>query len=66
MIAIISDTHDNLATLELALKWINQQQTGAVIHCGDICALDTLQYITDNFPGTIHAVTGNGDDRDAF
>jgi len=72
-IAIISDTHDNLATLEKAVDWINKNGIEEIIHCGDICSPYTLQELSKKFSGVkprgghaplrgkIHLVFGNVD-----
>lgn len=60
-IAIISDSHDNLATLEKALTWLNKEEIKTVIHCGDVCAPGTLKEMSRLFPGEIHLVFGNVD-----
>lgn len=63
-LAIISDTHDNLATLDKFLAYVKQNPVGAVIHCGDIAAGETLDRLAKNFTGPIFAVFGNMDYRD--
>jgi len=60
-IAIIADTHDNLATIKKALDWINKNKIKIIIHCGDVCAPSTLKEISQQFPGKIHLVFGNVD-----
>lgn len=57
-IAILSDTHDNLAKLKLALEVLRQENIQTIIHCGDLTNPDTAWH----FHGfkVIHA-TGNGD-----
>lgn len=62
-IAIISDTHDNLATLDKFLAYIAKNPVGAIIHCGDIAEGETLARLAKNFPGPILAVFGNMDYR---
>ena len=61
-IAIISDTHDNLFTLNKALSWINKEKIDTIIHCGDLLRMDTLKKIVDNFKGDIYIVSGDPDD----
>lgn len=41
-IAIISDTHDNLANFLKIIKWLNSEKIQLLLHCGDICNQDTL------------------------
>jgi hypothetical protein len=60
-IAIISDIHDNLANLALALNWCQQHKITKLLCCGDITNADTLKFIYRQFSGQIWAVSGNGD-----
>jgi len=60
-LAIISDTHDNLAILEKAVNWMKENNIEEIIHCGDICSPNTLQWLAENFPGKMHLVFGNVD-----
>jgi len=60
-LAIISDTHDNEATIRLALNYIATLPVVALVHCGDISTPETLMLIAELFPKPIHAVTGNMD-----
>jgi len=64
-IAIISDTHDNLATLDKFLAYIKENPVGAIIHCGDIAEGETLTQLAKNFSGPILAVFGNMDYRES-
>lgn len=64
-IAVISDTHDNLATLDKFLAYIKKNPVDAVIHCGDIAEGATLEKIAKNFSGNILAVFGNMDYRES-
>ncbi len=64
-IAIISDTHDNLATLDKFLAYIKQNPVAAVIHCGDIAEGATLEHLAKNYDGQILAVLGNMDYRES-
>lgn len=61
-IAIISDTHDNLATLNKAIAWINKNDIQKIIHCGDIASFETLQELSRLYAGEIQLVFGNMDD----
>lgn len=65
-IAIISDTHDNLATLDKFLDHIKKNPVGAIIHCGDIAEGETLARLAENFSGPILAVFGNMDYRQSL
>lgn len=57
-IAILSDTHDNLANLNLALDILRQEDIQTIIHCGDLTNPDTAWHFYDF--RVIHT-TGNGD-----
>lgn len=60
-IAIMSDTHDNLANVQKALAIINQKKADAIIHCGDICSPWILKELTAKFTGSIYLTFGNND-----
>jgi len=59
--AIISDIHDNLANLKKCLAWCADNKIDSIICCGDITNIDTVSYLSKNFPGDIYVVTGNAD-----
>ncbi len=61
-IAIISDTHDNIANLDKALGFINQNQIEAIIHCGDACSAALLEHLEQKFKGNIYLSLGNCDE----
>jgi len=60
-IAILADTHDNLATLEKALTWLKKEGVKTMIHCGDVCSPSMLKEMSKGFKGKIHLVFGNVD-----
>jgi putative phosphoesterase len=60
-IAIISDTHDNLANIKKTLDFLKREKIKFIIHCGDVAAPATLNEILKNFSGKIHLVFGNVD-----
>jgi hypothetical protein len=60
-IAVISDSHDHVQTLELALKLANEAGVQALLHCGDLCAPFMLNLMAERFGGPIHVVFGNND-----
>lgn len=68
LIAIVSDSHDNLPNIEKAVEYINKQKIQVMIHCGDVCAPSILRLFADLFKGKeIHVVKGNVDgDIDGF
>jgi len=58
-IAIVSDSHDNLANLEKFLGYAEKEGVELVIHCGDVTNAETLEMLAKSFPGPIHFVYGN-------
>ncbi len=58
-LGILSDIHDHLENLHLALERL--QGCDVVLFCGDLCAPFTLRALAEGFPGSIHAVRGNND-----
>ncbi|EKE25891.1 MAG: hypothetical protein ACD_5C00008G0002 [uncultured bacterium] len=61
LIAIISDTHDNLANLKKVLDYCRENKIEKLIHCGDLAEIETLDYIKENFSGDIFWTFGNMD-----
>jgi uncharacterized protein len=59
-IAVLSDSHDHLGKLALAVQ-AAAERAEALLFCGDFCAPFSLQQIAEGFPGPIHAVFGNND-----
>lgn len=59
LIAAISDTHDNLVNIDIALAEINRREITHLIHCGDTSTFDTLAYIHTHFQGKIYTTLGN-------
>lgn len=60
-IAIISDSHDNLANIKKAIDILKKEKIKTILHCGDICAPATLAEILKEFSGKVHIVFGNVD-----
>lgn len=60
-IAIIADSHDNLATLKIALNWIKKEKIKAIIHCGDVSKENFLKEALVDYPGRIFLCRGNCD-----
>lgn len=58
-IAIFSDIHDNIWTLQAALRWV--QDADALICCGDLCSPFMIDRLANGFSGPIHIVFGNND-----
>jgi len=63
-IAIISDSHDNLANLRKAISFIGKEKIKTIIHCGDVTNLDTLKEILSLFEGKIYLALGNADNTE--
>ena len=61
-IAIISDVHNNLVNLKKVLDFCEQKKIKTIICCGDLANKETLDFLNDNFSGTIHYSFGNMDD----
>ena len=59
--AIVSDTHDHVKNFMKVLTWLNANNIGTVLHCGDICNQELIDEATKNFKGQILWVKGNGD-----
>jgi hypothetical protein len=59
VIAIISDSHDNLATAKKAFSWLNRKKIKTMIHCGDVSSPAMLKEISKQFKGKIHLILGN-------
>ncbi len=60
-LAVMSDSHDRLDHLELALDQVRAGGAGALLFCGDFCAPFSLAAMAGGFEGPIHAVFGNND-----
>lgn len=60
-IAILSDSHDNIAALKKALEMVRESGAVALFHCGDLCAPFMLNLLGEGFAGPIHVVFGNND-----
>lgn len=57
-IAILSDTHDQIANLRAAVRYCNAYQVGLIIHCGDLISPFMLDELAA-FGGAVHLVYGN-------
>jgi len=60
-IAIISDSHDNLANIKKVIDWLNKEKISLILHCGDISSQETLNKIVKTFNGKAKFVRGNAD-----
>lgn len=66
-IAILSDSHDNLSLLIQSIDFIVKRDIQTLIHCGDITRPQTLDEISQRFPGKVFVSAGNADiDRTSF
>lgn len=63
-IAVISDSHDNLVNTQKALTYLARIGIDTIIHCGDICGIETLESMALEHKGDIHVVLGNNDSND--
>jgi len=61
LIAIISDVHNNDSNLKKVLNYCQREKIETIICCGDLASKETLDFLNDNFSGTIHYAFGNMD-----
>lgn len=61
IIAICSDSHDNMINVEKFLNYCKKNKISEIIHCGDVTENSTKKYFEDNFSGTINFVEGNAE-----
>lgn len=61
LIAIFSDSHDNLTALNAALAAARQAGAVALLHLGDLSAPFVVPELAKGFAGPIHVVFGNND-----
>lgn len=57
-IAVVSDSHDHIPNLHLAVQRANQQQAQLLLHCGDLISPFMLRYL-HRFNGPVHLIYGN-------
>jgi len=57
-VAIVSDTHDQIANLRAVVAFCNSRHIEFLIHCGDLISPFMLDEL-DRFTGQIHLVDGN-------
>ena len=58
LIAILSDTHDQIVNLRAAIDYCNEKGVGTVIHCGDLISPFMLNEL-QRFAGEVHLIYGN-------
>lgn len=61
LVAVFSDSHDQIRHLEAALEAANAAGAAMLLHCGDLCAPFMLDRIGRNFLGQTDVVFGNND-----
>ena len=59
-IGVLSDIHDNLATLERALDLFREEGVRTLLFCGDFCSPIPAR-VLGGWGGVVHCVFGNGD-----
>ncbi len=60
IMAVFSDSHDNVWNLNRALKIAGEKQAELLVHCGDYCAPFVLIELA-KFKGEVHGAFGNVD-----
>ena len=60
-IGIISDSHDNLATIKKFTDYCRREKIKTVIHCGDVAERETLKALVKNLDAEILLSLGNAD-----
>ncbi len=63
LVAIISDIHNNTVNLKKVLDYCAQKDIRTIICCGDLASMETLDFLNENFSGTIHYTFGNMDNE---
>jgi len=61
LIAICSDSHDNLPNIDKFLTYCNDNKVKIVIHCGDWDNWEAMKRFREKFSGKIYGVLGNAD-----
>ncbi len=60
LIAVMSDSHDNIWKMKEAVSLVQEKRAGMVIHCGDLVAPFML-FELEKIGAPVHAVFGNND-----
>jgi len=60
-IAVVSDTHNNMANFMKAIDWIKREDIQLILHCGDISSQETIDEAIKYFGEDIKFVKGNAD-----
>jgi len=61
LIAIVSDSHDNMTNIKKFLQYCQENKIKKIIHCGDVAEKETVDFFINNFHGEIYFVEGNAD-----
>lgn len=65
LLGVLSDTHDQFARARRGIELLQSKGVGAIIHCGDICSVPTLELLAGDIPA--YFVFGNNDwDQDGL
>lgn len=57
-VCILSDSHDHIALLDMAVQQASSDGAAAVLHCGDVVAPSTLECLSD-YELPVHVIHGN-------
>lgn len=60
-IAIVSDTHGNVANFRKTVDWLEKEKIQTILHCGDIGSPESLKESLTDFKGEFFGVFGNMD-----
>ena len=60
-IAILSDTHGNVANFKKAVEWLNKEDIKMILHCGDIGSPESFKESLKDFNGEFLGILGNLD-----
>jgi uncharacterized protein len=64
LLAIISDSHDNIPNIQKFLSWTKENKVETIIHCGDIAAPSMIAELFGPAEIKFHCVFGNVADRE--
>lgn len=60
-IAVVSDTHNNIANFKKAIDWIKKENISLILHCGDIASQETIDEAKSYFGNEMIFAKGNAD-----
>ncbi|MEK7562346.1 MAG: metallophosphoesterase [Patescibacteria group bacterium] len=60
-IAVVSDSHGNVANFKKIVQWLNKEDIKLILHCGDIGNPESLKESLADFSGEFFGVFGNMD-----